>query len=120
MATVTFPLTISEITKMRQDGDWISLLFAYASLGFFVMFLVFLSIYYLLSFAAFKPASIVCIPLSAISLLAVYIYRPYFLADKRRRWKDLDKLAGTDLEKGLQKLTEEERDEYLNDLRKKK
>ena len=55
--------------------------------------------------------SIVSVPLAAVCLLMVYIYRPYFLL---RKFKALSKLEGLDLEEAIGKLTSEELAEYLS------
>lgn len=78
MATIDFPLTISEMSKMREDGDTVSLFFSYGCIVCVVFFLVLGSVYYLSSYTVFKTLSFIFLPLSAISLLMVYIYRPLF------------------------------------------
>ncbi len=125
MATVDFPLAISEITKMREDGDIVSLIFSYGCIGCFVSVFILWMIYYLSpSWVLFKTLSIIVLSLSAIFLLLVYIYRPLFLSDekrkqkglervRRRKYKALDKLEGVDFEEAVGNLASEEREGYL-------
>jgi hypothetical protein len=124
MATIDFPLSISEMTKMREDGDIVSLSFSYGCIGCFVLVFVLWSIYYLSAWTLFKTLSLVSLPLSAICLFLVYIYRPLFLSDekrkqkglervRRKKYKTIDKLEGVDFEEAVGNLTPEERDGYL-------
>ena len=124
MATIDFPLSISEMTKMREDGDIVSLSFSYGCIGFFVLAFVLWFIYYLSEQTLFKALSFVSLPSSAIFLLLVYIYRPLFLSDekrkqrglervRRKKYKALDKLEGVDFEEAVEDLTPEEREGYL-------
>ena len=124
MATIDFPLNISEMTKMREDGDIVSLSFSYGCIGCFVLIFVLWFIYYLSEWTLFKTLSLVSLLLSAIFLLLVYIYRPLFLSDEKRKrkglerirgkkYKEIDKLTGVDFEEAVGNLTPEERDGYL-------
>jgi len=124
MSTIDFPLSISEMTKMREDGDIVSLSFSYGCIGCFVLIFVLWFIYYLSAWTLFKTLSLVSLPLSAIFLLLVYIYRPLFLSDekrkrkglekvRRKKYKAIDKLEGVDLEEAVGNLTPEEREGFL-------
>lgn len=122
MATIDFPLSISEMTKMHEDGDAISLFFSYGCIVCFVLIFVLGPIYYLSEWAIFKLLAGISLSLSAICLLMVYIYRPIFLSDDsrkqkasdRKKFKALDKLVGKEAEEAMEKLTAGELDRYLS------
>lgn len=124
MTGISFPITISEMSKMHEDGDIISLYFSRGCLVCFLLIFIMWFVYYLSSFKIFKDLAFVSLPLSVICLFIVYIYRPIFLSDetrkkkglervRRRKYKALDKLEGVDFEEAVGNLTPEERDGYL-------
>jgi len=115
MATIGFPLTITQLAEMRKDGDKISLYFSCSSIVSLVLFFIFLAIYYFTLEKVFEAASVICLPLAAVCLAVVYFYRPYFLVSEKRRWRMLDKLEGEAHEEALKKLTEDEMERYLLD-----
>lgn len=87
MSNINFPLTLQELTEMRKDNDKVSLFFAYACIGCFLLFILFLAISYLSLCQIFKPLSIVTLSLAAVFLFVVYYYRPLFLARKDKNIK---------------------------------
>jgi hypothetical protein len=113
------------MTKMREDGDIISLSFSYGCVGCFVCIWIFWLVYRLSLCTTFQILSWISIPLTAISLSVVLVYRPIFLSSevtkkrglerlRRKKYKAIDKLQGLDYEKALEDLTPEERDGYLD------
>lgn len=124
MTGISFPITISEMSKMHEDGDIISLYFSRGCLGCFLLIFIMWFVYYLSSFKIFKDLTFASLTLSVICFFMVYIYRPIFLSDetrkkkglervRRRRYKALDKLEGADFEEAIGNLPPEERDGYL-------
>jgi hypothetical protein len=113
MATIDFPITISQLIEMRKDRDRVSLFLSYATLMTIELCLVFLSLYYFSSSKAFEAMGVVCIPLAAAFLLVIYFYRPYFLLSEPRKFKQIDKLKGLENEAAIEKLTPEEQERFL-------
>lgn len=125
MSEISFPLPIREMTKMRKDGDIISLGFSYGCIGCFVFIWIFWLIYRLSLCTTFQVLSWISISLTIICLSIILIYRPIFLSSetkrkkglkrvRRKKYEAIDKLEGLDLEEAIEKLTKEERDEFLN------
>lgn len=124
MATIDFPLSIAQITKMRKDGDIISLSFSYGCIGCFVSIWIFWLVYRLFLSSTFQVLSWISVSLTAICLSVVLVYRPIFLSSetrrkkglervRRKKYKALDKLEGVDFEEAVGNLMPGERDGYL-------
>ena len=124
MATINFPLPIQEMTKMRKDGDIISLSFSYGCIGCFVFIWIFWLVYRLSLWTTFQVLSWISISLTVICLSVILVYRPIFLSSetikkrglervRRKKYKALDKLEGVDFEEAVGNLTSQEREGYL-------
>ncbi len=124
MAIIDFPLPIREITKMRKDGDVISLSISYVGIGFFTFIWISWLIYLLSSWASFKVLSWIFISLTAICLCVVLVYRSIFLSSETKKkkgleririkkYKKINKLEGVDFEDAVGNLTKEEREGFL-------
>jgi len=85
MASISFPLTLRELTEMRKDRDTVSSFFAYACIGCILLSISFVTIYSLSECKVFKTSTLITIPLSAIFLFVIWYYRPIFLVRKEKQ-----------------------------------
>jgi hypothetical protein len=125
MAMPSFPVTISEMAKMREDGDIISLSFSWICVGCTAVFLISEAVYYASRDLIFMWSGVGFFAFAVMCALVVCLYRPIFLTEERRKkegldrirrkkYEALDKLNGIDLEEEMAKLTPEEMDGYLS------
>ena len=120
MATISNPFSIEQVTEMRKDGDTVSFVFSFICIMCAVLSAIFGLVYYFSLLKIYKDAMFVCFGLFGIFWFIVCMHRSSYLSDKRRKYKDLDKLLGPELEKALEKMTDKERDDYLDDLKNDK
>lgn len=118
MDLIGFPIKISEISKMQEDGDKISLLFSYVCIGCITFFLIFLCLYWFKTSDLFKTSSLIFLSLAAVCLFIVYISRVYFLSDTAKYGR-LDKLKGLAYEEALEKMSDDDRERYINKINKR-
>jgi hypothetical protein len=93
-----FPIKMSEMTKMREDGDKVSLYLSYACIGCSALIPIFLGTYFFGTFCHWpvdwtKPIVAVSIITSAVCLFLVYVTRPNFLVHKRRQMEAKSKVS---------------------------
>jgi len=129
MGTISFPLTIQEMAKMKEDGDVISLSFSYVCIGCTAVSIIAEAFYYPSRNPILMWSGVVFFAFAVICCFVVCWYRHIFLTDERlkkqgldrirtRKYNALDKLEGLDYEEALEKLTQDERQGYLNQLDK--
>jgi hypothetical protein len=124
MSIIEFPMPIREMTKMRKDGDIISLRFSYGCIVSFGFIWIFWVIYRLSLCTIFQKLSWISVVLTVICLGIVVIYRSFFLSSETmkkkgleririRKYKAINKLEGADFEEAIGNLTKEEREGFL-------